>query len=118
MLSKRQRNGEKELLGLITIRVCVHVHMCVSACMCAQLLSCFRLFMTPWIEARVSPLSMEFSKQEYWGGFPFSLPGASPKIINSCSWTFQSYGPKKLSFANCHFEFLFIFVTTTNHTLK
>ena len=58
------------------------------------------------------------AKQKYWGEFPFSPPGASPKIINICSWTFQSYEPKKLFYANCHFEFLFILVTTTNTTLK
>ena len=39
MLSDGQRNGEKELLGLITICVCVCV--CVFVHMCAQLLSCF-----------------------------------------------------------------------------
>ena len=31
--------------------------------------------MTPWTVARQAPLSMEFSKQEYWCGLPFSPPG-------------------------------------------
>ena len=35
----------------------------VSVC---QLLSHVRLFETPWIVARQAPLSMEFSRQEYW----------------------------------------------------
>ena len=26
-----------------------------------------------------APLSMEFSKQEYWSGFPFPTPGDLPK---------------------------------------
>ena len=30
------------------------------------MLSCVRLFETPWTVARSAPLSMEFSKQEYW----------------------------------------------------
>ena len=27
--------------------------------------------MTPWIRADLAPLSMEFSRQEYWNGLPF-----------------------------------------------
>ena len=27
--------------------------------------------MTPWTVARQAPLSMEFSRQEYWSGLPF-----------------------------------------------
>ena len=34
-----------------------------------------QLFATPWTIARQAPLSMEFSRQEYWSGFPFSSPG-------------------------------------------
>ena len=31
--------------------------------------------MTPWTVACQAPLSMEFSRQEYWSGLPFSSPG-------------------------------------------
>ena len=34
-----------------------------------------RLFVIPWIVARQAPLSMEFSRQEYWSGLPFPSPG-------------------------------------------
>ena len=34
-----------------------------------------QLFVTPWTVARQAPLSMEFSRQEYWGGLPFPSPG-------------------------------------------
>ena len=37
-----------------------------------------RLFATPWTVAYKSPLSMEFSRQEYWNGLPFSSPGDLP----------------------------------------
>ena len=37
-----------------------------------------RLFVTLWIVARQAPLSMGFSRQEYWGGFPCSPPGDLP----------------------------------------
>ena len=37
-----------------------------------------QLFMTPWTVARLAPLSMEFSRQEYWSGLPFPTPGDLP----------------------------------------
>ena len=33
-----------------------------------------RLFATPWTIASQAPLSMEFSRQEYWSGLPFPSP--------------------------------------------
>ena len=36
------------------------------------------LFVTPWTVAPQSPLSMEFSRVEYWNGLPFSPPGDFP----------------------------------------
>ena len=41
-------------------------------------LSQVRLFVTPWTIARQAPLSMEFSRQEYWSGLPFPPPGDLP----------------------------------------
>ena len=37
-----------------------------------------QLFATPWTIAYQSPLSMAFSRQEYWSGFPFLSPGDLP----------------------------------------
>ena len=34
--------------------------------------------MTPWTVARQAPLSMEFSRQEYWSGLPCPPPGDLP----------------------------------------
>ncbi|XP_061258321.1 MAPK-interacting and spindle-stabilizing protein-like [Bos javanicus] len=45
---------------------------------CAQWLSRVRLSVTPWTVALQAPLSMEFSRQEYWSGQPFPSPGALP----------------------------------------
>ena len=45
------------------------------------MLSCFsriRLFATLWTVACQAPLSMEFSRQEYWSGLPFPSPGHLP----------------------------------------
>ena len=43
-----------------------------------KLLSCVRLFATPWTVANQAPPSMGFSRQEYWSGFPFPSPGDLP----------------------------------------
>ena len=44
----------------------------------AQLLSRARLFATLWTVACQAPLSMGFSRQEYWSGLPFPPPGDLP----------------------------------------
>ena len=66
-----------------------------------KLLGCVQLFATPWIIAYQAPLSMGFSRQEYWSGLPLGLSygfscsrvwmweldhkeGWAPK--NWCSW--------------------------------
>ena len=41
-------------------------------------LSCVRLFATPWTAAHQAPLSMGFSREEYWSGLPFPSPGDLP----------------------------------------
>ena len=38
---------------------------------------------TPWTVAYQAPLSMEFSRQEYWSGLPFPSPGDLPNPIES-----------------------------------
>ena len=35
--------------------------------------------MTPWTAALQAPLSMGFSKKEYWSGLPFPSPGDLPE---------------------------------------
>ena len=41
--------------------------------------SCVQLFMTLWTVVCQAPLSMEFSRQEYWSGLPFPFPGDLPE---------------------------------------
>ena len=36
--------------------------------------------MTPWTLALQAPLSMEFSRQEYWSGLPFPSLGNLPNL--------------------------------------
>ena len=54
---------------------CHVVHVCVLhelPCLCAQ--SCLTLC-NLWTVAHQAPLSMEFSRLEYWNGLPFPSPG-------------------------------------------
>ena len=37
-----------------------------------------QLFVTPWTATHQAPLSMEFSRQEYWSGLSFPSPGDLP----------------------------------------
>ena len=47
---------------------------------CAELLSHAQLFVTPWTVSCQSPLSMEFSRQEYWNELLFPTPGDLPNL--------------------------------------
>ena len=50
------------------------------------------LFVTPWTIAYKAPLSMEFSRQEYWSGLPFPSPGDLPNSgIEPGSPVLQAY---------------------------
>ena len=51
---------------------------CQQRELCAESLSCVQLFATPWAVAHQAPLSMEFSRQEYWSGLPCPPPGIFP----------------------------------------
>ena len=42
------------------------------------MLWCVRFFAAPWTTAHQAPLSMEFSRQEYWSGLLFPSPGNLP----------------------------------------
>ena len=51
-----------------------HNNNCTTyVCVCE--LSFIHLFVTPWTIALQAPLTMEFSRQEYWSRLPFPTPG-------------------------------------------
>ena len=56
--------------------------VCVSVCV----LSCVWRFTTPRTVAHQAPLSMGFSKQEYWSGFPCPPPGDLPGSQEDWTW--------------------------------
>ena len=45
-------------------------------------LSRVRLCATPWTAAHKAPLSMGFSRQEYWSGVPLPSPQMRPETLN------------------------------------
>ena len=47
-----------------------HIHVCTLS-----FFSRVQLFANLWAVARQAPLSMEFSRQEYWSGLPCPPPG-------------------------------------------
>ena len=84
-----------------------------------KLLSHVRLFATPWTVVYQAPLSMEFSRQEYWSGLPFPSPGDLPNLgIKPGSPTLQadalpSEPPGKPIVWICHI--LFIYASVDGH---
>ena len=62
-----------------------------SLSMKVKSLSHVRLFATPWTVAYQAPLSMGFSRHQYWSGLPFPSPGDLPDPrVESVSPTLQA----------------------------
>ena len=63
-----------------------------------KLLSCVRLFATPWTAAYQAPPSMGFSRQEYWSGVPLPSPkGCTIKEIKLVGWKWVLLGTQEVS---------------------
>ena len=58
--------------------VYVTVYQIISMKSVKILFSRVQFFVIPWITAHQTPLSMEFSRQEYWSGLPCPSPGDLP----------------------------------------
>ena len=59
---------------------------CWGKCVMSNCNSMLRFF-TPWTAAHQVPLSVGFSRQEYWSGLPFSTLGDLPNLgIKPMSW--------------------------------
>ena len=61
-----------------SLNVCCKSSVCYKGMACASMLSHVWLCVTLWTVARQAPLSMGFSRQEYWNGLPFPTPGNLP----------------------------------------
>ena len=80
------------------------VCVCVSARTCMWVRAVHALSHV-WLFVTQAPLSMRFSRQEYWSGFPFPTPGdlpnpamkpESPMSPSLAGWFFTTVPPEKL----------------------
>ena len=54
--------------------------VCVCVCVCVLVSQSYLDSVTPWTVVHQAPLSMRFSRQEYWTGLPFPPPGDLPNL--------------------------------------
>ena len=78
-----QQSGSKLGKEYIKAVYCHPAYLTYMQSLCVQLLSRGWLFVTPWTIAHLAPLSMEFSRQEYWSGLPFPSPDAEYIMENA-----------------------------------
>ena len=55
----------------------ISMHLITRVCACSVICH-VQHFVTPWTVVCQAPLSMEFSRQEYWSGLPFPPPDDLP----------------------------------------
>ena len=73
------------------------------------------LFVTPWTVAHQAPLSMGFSRWEYWSGLPFPFPrdlpdpGIEPRFSTLQADSLPSEAPGKPLWALCSFNLVALF---------
>ena len=73
------------------------------------MLSCVRVFATPWTVAHQVPLSMGFSRQEYWSKFPIPTqrdlpnPGIKPASPASPALAVRFFTTAPLGKPKCDF---------------
>ena len=63
-----------------------------SVCVCVCVLSHVRLLATPWTAAYEAPLSMGFSRQEYWSGVPLPSPNIHFRLTKFTLLAISSVG--------------------------
>ena len=73
--------GSGKILKSIYVCVCTlkYVYIYLHVCMLSHF-SHVRLFVILWTIAHQAPLSMGFSRQEYWSGLPFLFPGDRTQV--------------------------------------
>ena len=98
------------LVSLSEKCVCV----CVSVCVCSVVSNSFA---TLWIVACQTPLSMGFSRQDYWSGLPFPSLGDVPDPgIESTSLTFPALAGRFFT-TRATWEALFLHVKNIMDTI-
>ena len=72
-----QKNSSTFLINRPTLQ---RKDFLIIPCMCVCMLGHVWLFVTPWTVACQAPLSIGFSRWEYWSGLPFPTPGDLPDL--------------------------------------
>ena len=75
--SKNRGKGNENLDASCRI---LHILQIAVAAICCLVTKSYPTLATPWTVAHQAPLSMGFSRQEYWNGLPFSSPGNLPDL--------------------------------------
>ena len=70
--------------------LCTDIRVCMQSCFC-----CVPLFVTLWTVTYQAPLSMGFSRQEYWSGYAlfhriFLTQGLSLHLLHLLHWQMGS----------------------------
>ena len=101
---KRMVQRERKVIGRCDNWVC---------CVLSRF-SHVQLFATLWIVAQQAPLSVGFSRQEYWSGLPFPTPrGPSPPRDQTCVSCVSCVGRQDL-YHLCHLGSPFQLVSAGN----
>ena len=67
---------DKTITFFLKLILCPGIHH--KCFLCVRSFSCIQLFEAPWTIARQAPLSIGFTRQEYWSGLPFPTLGDLP----------------------------------------
>ena len=70
--------------------VCCHFLLQCMKVKCMKLLSRVQLCKTPWTVAYQAPLSMGFSRQEYWSGLPCPSSGQTGERMDKHKYTWET----------------------------
>ena len=90
---------------------CHFLLQCVKMKVKVKSLSRVRLFSTPWTTAYQAPLSMGFSRQEYWSGVPLPSPN---QTLWRCITVYLNWSLVSPTNLEHHDYFLFIETRNTN----
>ena len=71
---------QRLLFHMLLLLLVSLVPLSLVPCVCSQSRSRIQLFVTPWTVAHQASPSMELSRQEYWSGLPFPIPGHLPNL--------------------------------------
>ena len=114
-------NVTDKLVRVLCVMYSCGVCVCVHACAC--MLSSFiyvQLSETPWTVAHQAPLSMEFSRLEYWNGLPCPPPGDLPnpglKSVSPASPALQADSLADSLYISRHISFIALWRYTTSFT--